>query len=637
MSTMSTEKHEFKTELKQLLDIIIHSLYSNKEIFLRELISNACDAIDKVRFESLTNADLLQGEDDWKIKLIPDPERGTLTISDNGIGMTKDELLENLGTIAKSGTQAFIENLKSADADQRPDLIGQFGVGFYSCLMVADRVDVVTRAAGEGTKGFRWSTDGQGEYSVEPEVKASRGTDVVLHLKDDDKEFLEEFRLRSIVKRYSDFVEHPITMDVEEEREEGDEKVKETVEKTLNSQKALWLKSPSEISEDDYNEFYRHVTHAFDEPLRTIHYTAEGMQEFTALVYIPSKKPFDFYHREPKSGLSLYIKRVFIMDDCEKLVPPYLRFAKGLVDSSDLPLNVSRELLQDNPMLSKMSGALTKKILSTLEEMKDKEGDDYLTFWKEFGPVLKEGVGNDFKNKDKLAELLLFQSTKTEGDAYRSLADYVNDMGGDQEEIYYLIGESRELLEKSPLLEAFREKDQEVLLLTDPIDEWMVPGLGEFREKKLKAIDRGTIEDDDEKSDERKKTEENFKGLFDCLQERIGDVKSVRVSDRLKESAAVLVSDDDDPGAHMERLMSKLGRDGEMPASKRILEMNAEHPAVKALKSLFDANPDDDRIATYGRLLYDQAVIAEGSTVKDPQAMAKRINELLARDAEKSE
>lgn len=631
--TQTTETHAFKTELKQLFDIIVHSLYSNKEVFLRELISNACDAIDKVRFEALTNADLLGDDDDFKIRLVADKEAGTLTIADNGIGMTRDQIVENLGTIAKSGTQAFIEQLREADAADRPELIGQFGVGFYSCLMVADKVTVVSRAAGDDAKAVEWSTDGQGSYTVGDVVKVGRGTDVILHLKADERDYLEPFRLQAIVKKYSDFVEHPIVMDVEREVGEGDDKKTEIVEETFNSQKALWLRPKSEISDEDYTEFYRHLTHHFDEPAKTIHYSAEGTQEFTALVYIPSQRPWDFFHTEPRSGLSLYIKRVFIMDDCDKLLPPYLRFAKGLVDSSDLPLNVSRELLQDNPLLTKIRGALTKRVLGALEEMKKENTEQYREFFKQFGVSLKEGVNHDFANKDRIADLLLFESSKTEPGEFTTLREYVDRSPVAQKEIYFLIGESRELLSASPLLERFKADDREVLFLTDPVDEWLVSGLGQYDEKPLKPIDRGTI-DDEEKSDADKEAEKEMAGLFEFLQGKIGDVKAVRVSDRLKESAAVLVSDEGDMGAHMERLMSKLGRGDDVPESKRILEMNASHPAVQAMKRLFDSNPGDERIETYGKLLYDQAVIAEGSKVTDPAGLAKRINALLARDAE---
>lgn len=633
---MATESHEFKTELKQLLDIIIHSLYSNREIFLRELVSNACDAVDKVRFESLTATDLLEGDDDWKIKITADKDAGTLTVSDNGIGMSQGEIMESLGTIARSGTQAFMTQLKDAEAKDRPELIGQFGVGFYASLMVADRVEVVSRRAGAGSDAVRWETEGQGTFTVEAAERASRGTDVILHLKDDAKEFLEPARIRSIVRRYSDFIEHPITMDREEEKEEDGEKVKTTVEDVLNSQKALWLRPKDEISDEDLKEFYHHVAHAFDDPLKTIHFAAEGTHEFTALMFLPGKRPFDLYMPDMKHGLQLYVKRVFIMDNCEKLLPPWLRFVKGVVDSSDLPLNVSRELLQENPLLDRIRGALVKKVLATLTEMKDEAPDDYLTFWREFGAVLKEGLTDFSADRDKMAELMLFDSTATDGETKVSLADYVQRMPVKQKDIYYLIGDDRARLAGSPYLEKCRAEGFEVLLLTDSVDEWAVNALGEYEGRKLTAVDRGDFEaDDEDESPEKKETEAKFEDLCKLLGDRIDEVKSVRLSSRLAESAACLVADEGDPGANMERLLKKMGRGEEMPEAKRILELNAAHPAVEALQALHKESPDDPRVEDYARLLYDQAVIAEGSTVKDPAAMARRINALLARDAGK--
>ena len=629
---MTAESHEFRTELKQLLDIIIHSLYSNKEIFLRELVSNACDAIDKVRFESLTHQDFIEGDDDWKIRIVPDRENNTLTVSDNGIGMTRDSIIEDLGTIARSGTQAFLERLKAADAGDRPDLIGQFGVGFYASLMVADRVTVLSRQAGDAGGGVRWETDGQGTFTVESAEKTGRGTEVILHLREEDREFLETWKIRQIIKKYSDFIEHPIVMDVEEEDEKKNKTVTETV---LNSKKALWLRPRSDITEEEYKEFYRHVSHNFDDPGKTIHYTAEGTHEFTALLFLPTRRPLDIFWPEAKIGLHLYIKRVFIMDQCEKLLPTWLRFMKGVVDSSDLPLNVSREMLQQNPLLDRIRAALVKKVVSTLEELKKEAPDDYLAFYKEFGAVVKEGLNDPATDREKLADLLLFESTRTEAGKMTSLEDYVEGMAEGQEHVYYLIGEKRGLIENSPYLETFKDRGQEVLLLTDTIDEWAIPGLGEYKGKKLKPVDRGALDTaggDDEKD---KEAEKKYQSLFEFLNDKIEGVKAVRLSRRLKESAACLVADEGDPGAHMERLMRQIGRSGEVPEARRILEVNPDHPAVQALQALFEASPEDDRIETYGRLLHDQAVLAEGSMVDDPQAMARRINLLLARDAGK--
>jgi molecular chaperone HtpG len=623
---MSSETLQFKTELKQLLHLITHSLYSHKDIFLRELISNASDAIDTIRFQSLTKLELAEDNTDWKIKLIPDEKNRTLTISDNGVGMSKDSIVENLGTIAKSGTRAFLENLKTADVKDRPELIGQFGVGFYSAFMVADKVTVVSRMAGPKNEGVRWVSDGQGDFSVETVDKETRGTDVILHLKEEDKEFLQPWRLREIVKKYSDFVEHPIVMDIEKEQDGK----KQTVEETLNSRKAIWLRPRSQITPQEYNDFYKHLSHDFQDPAKVIQYTAEGAIEFKALLYLPAHRPFDLLWWDGKRrGLQLYIQRVFIMDDCEALLPPYLRFVKGVVDSPDLPLNVSREILQQSAPLEKIKSNLVTKILRTLEEMKNEEYDAYVKFFKELGMVLKEGVSQDWTNREKIADVLLFESTKTEPGQFTTLGKYVLAMPADQKEIYFLIGESRELLENSPYLETFKSKGQEVLLLTDPVDEFVVQGLPEYKGKRLKAVDRGDL--DQAAVDEGKK--KAFQPLLDFMKEKLPEVKDVRLSHRLRESAACLVADEGEVSAHMERLMRKIGRGDELPESKRILEVNADHPAVAAMQQLFARDAKDERLEKYSRLLYDQAVIAEGSKVKDPAAFAQRINELVAKDA----
>ncbi|MEI6235076.1 MAG: molecular chaperone HtpG [Planctomycetota bacterium] len=620
---MSAETLQFKTELKQILHIIVHSLYSHKDIFLRELVSNASDAIDKVRFESLTNHDLIEGDSNWKIKLIPNKEAGTLTISDNGIGMTREELVENLGTVAKSGTKAFIEALKNADAKDRPDLIGQFGVGFYSSFMAADTVSVVSKAAGKPAS--KWTSNGEGEFTIEDAERAGRGTDITLHLKADSREFIEEWTLREVVKKYSDYVEHPITMDVQKTGEKEEDR--QIVEETINSQKAIWLKRKSEVTAEEHTEFYKHLSHDFEAPAKTIQYSPEGIIEFKALLYIPAKRPMDFMWAEAKRGLSLYIRRVLIMDNCEKLLPPYLRFVKGVVDAAELPLNVSREILQDSPLLEKIKTNLTNKVLSTLDEMKNKEIDVYTGFYKELGVVLKEGISSDWGNREKIADLLLYESTKTEPGKLISLAKYVEGMTEGQEEIYYLIGESRELIEQSPHIEALKAQGREVLLMTEPIDEFGVEALGEYKGKKLKAADKGapTVNVDEQKK-------EKYKSLLDVLKTRIADVKEVRLSTRLKDSAACLVADDGDMSSHMERLMKRMGR-ADAPESKRVLELNPDHPAIEALQSVFTKDATDARIETYGRILYDQALIAEGSKIKDSIAFAKRINELLAKDA----
>ena len=621
-TTTAPERMEFRTELKQILDIIIHSLYTHSEIFLRELISNAADAIDKIRFESLTNPGILEGNSNWKIKLIPDKERGTLTISDNGVGMSRETIVDNLGTIARSGTRQFLENLKKVDAQNRPDLIGQFGVGFYSAFMVADRVTVLSRTAGSKSDGVKWESDGQGAFTIEPIEKESRGTDVILHLRDDAKEFLDEWRLREVVKKYSDFIEHPVVMDVER----GEDEKKSTEEQTLNSRKAIWLRPKSEVKPEEYNEFYKQISRDLEEPATTIHFAAEGTMEFRALLYLPKHKPFDFYWREAKAGLQLYVRRVLIMPECEQLLPTYLRFVKGVVDSSDLPLNVSRETLQHNPILPRIKSNVVNRIFKTLEEMKSGEYEKYLEFYGEFGNVLKEGVTQDWTNKDRIADLLLFESTKTEPGKYTTLAKYVESMPADQTEIHYLIGESREMLEHSPYLESFKAAGQEVLLLTDTIDEFVVHHLGAYKDKKLKAVDRAAA--DAPKDDEQTA---QFKPLLEVLKQRLAEVKDVRLSTRLKESAAVLVADEHGPSAHFERLMERAGRKEELiGATKRILELNPTHPAVQSLRKLHETKPDDPKVETFARLLHDQAVIAEGSKIKDPAAFARRINDLMS-------
>jgi molecular chaperone HtpG len=623
------EKLEFRTELKQLLHIITHSLYSNKEIFLRELISNASDAINKLKFDSLQHEDLLEGDKDWKVRIALDNEAGTLTVSDNGIGLSRDEAVENLGTIAKSGTRAFLENVKNSAAGVTPELIGQFGVGFYSSFMVADRVTVVSRRAGlPPDQAVRWSSDGQGDFTVETVTRSGRGTDVTLHLKADEKDFLTEYRLRGIVKKFSDFIEHPVVMEVE--RGEGDDKKK--ADETLNARKAIWLRPRSENTPQEYAEFYKQLTGDLEEPAKVIHYSAEGAQEFRVLVFIPARRPFELQWGDYKAGLRLYVQRVMIMDRCEELLPSYLRFVRGVVDSSDLPLNISRELLQQNPLLDKMRSNVVRSVLKALEEMKAEEYDKYVAFYKELGEILKEGLGRDWDNRQRLADLLLFESAKTPAGKYTTLAQYVEAMPAEQKDVWYLTGESRELLEHSPYLEAFRARGQDVLFLTDPVDEFALPQLGEYKGKRLKAADHGELDAD---KDEQKKHEQargQYQKLFEHLKGKLPEVADVRLSGRLTESAACLVADAGAMSAHLERLMQRWGRDVGA-AGKRVLELNGEHPAVQALQGLYEKSPDDPRVEDYARLLYDQAVIAEGSKVKDATAFARRINELLVKGA----
>ncbi|MFM8271408.1 MAG: molecular chaperone HtpG [Gemmata sp.] len=630
---MPAETLEFKAELKQLLHLITHSLYSDREIFLRELISNASDAINKVRFDALANADKLEGNTDWKIKLTPNPEAKTLTISDNGIGMTRQDVIDNLGTVAQSGTKAFLAAAKQAGkTGEAPGLIGQFGVGFYSAFMVADTVTVVTRAAGSPAEGTKWESDGQGAYTLEGAEKATRGTDVILHLKDDAKDFLDQWRLRQLVRKFSDFLEHPVVMDVEKEVGEGDEKNKEVAEETLNSRKAIWLRAKSEVKPEEYDEFYKSLAHDTEAPADVIHYAAEGKTEFKVLCFVPAKKPWGFDYEEPVAGLRLYVQRVLIMDRCEQVLPTYLRFVKGAVDSSDLPLNVSRELLQQNPLLDTIQKSVVKNVLDALAGMKNIEPEKYLSFYKAFGTVLKEGLTRDWSNREKVADLLLFESANTEAGKRTTLADYVAKMPDGQADIAYLIGESAEQLRHSPYLEAFKANGQDVLLLTDPIDEFAVPQLGTYKGKKLVAADRaeatgaGEVRQDDK---------DRFAALLAALKEKLPEAADVRLTTRLTESAACLVADGHGVSAHMERLMERMGRDA--GPVKRVLELNPKHATVEALRALHEKNAGDPRFESYARLLYEQAVIAEGSKVSDPVAFARRVNDLIVRDALASE
>jgi molecular chaperone HtpG len=630
---MSTETMQFQTEQKQLMEIIIHSLYSHKEVFLRELISNACDAIDKVRFESLTNADLLENNEEWKIKLIADKEKGTLTISDNGIGMNRESIIDNLGTIARSGTKAFLHNLKEAKKENTPDLIGQFGVGFYASFMVADRVVVTSRLAGdEKGNAISWESTGEGEYTLTDCNKDGRGTDITLYLREDDKEFLDEYRLRQVIKQYSDFVEHPICLDVEREEGEGEEKQKVVKEEVLNSQKALWLRNRSEVSDEEYEEFYKHISHDFQKPNRWIHYSAEGTLEFKALLYLPSKRPFEMFSSEsPKSSLHLYVRRVQIVNDCDKLLPPYLRFVKGVVDSADLPLNVSREMLQHNRLLEKIQNNLVSKVLSELEKMKNNDQEEYKTLYKEFGGYIKEGINSDFTNRDRLAELLMFESTTTENGQYTTLAQYLDAMPEEQKEIFYLAGDSRATLEKSPVLEVFKARGQEVLLLTEPIDDWTVQALGKYKEKEFKAVDKGEIEANEEEKKALEEKKDAFKEFLEWANNKLEDVKDVRLTNRLSDSACCLVADESDMSAHMERVMQKIGQEDALPSSLRILEINPEHPAIKSTLELYTNDSASSEASDYLQLLYAQAVLSEGSVLKDPAEFSTRLNRILAR------
>jgi molecular chaperone HtpG len=628
MTETTPERREFKTELQQMLHLITHSLYSHKEIFLRELLSNASDAIDKIRFNSLQNAEQVEADRDWKIKLTVDKTAGTLTVSDNGIGMSREAVIENLGTIARSGTRAFLDSLKAADAATRPDLIGQFGVGFYSAFMVADQVTVVSRAAG-ATEAVRWVSDGLGEFTVEAASRAGRGTDVTVHFKDEEKEFLEPFRLRSIVKQFSDFIEHPIVMDGEP-AETG----AAPAEETLNSRKALWLRSKSDVTAEEHTAFYRQVANAFDEPVKVIHYVAEGALEFRALLYIPRTKGFDLQFAEAKTGPKLYINRVQIMDHCEQLLPPYLRFVKGVVDCPDLPLNVSREVIQHSPLLEKIQKSLVKNVLSALDDLKTSDLETYTAVFGELGGILKEGLARDWDHRAQIADLLLFQSLKTEAGKVTTLAQYVEAMPAEQTDIYYLAGEQRAVLEHSPALEVFRHRGWDVLLLTEPIDEFVFPSLADYQGKALKAADRSAPELPVEDLKQAEEAGGVFQPLLQVIKSSLAELKDVRLSRRLKESAACLVADEGDLGANMERLLQKMGRtDAVGGPAQRILELNPDHPTVQALLHLYQADPADPRVGSYSHLLHAEAVLAEGSKLADPSAFNQRINELIAKDA----
>ncbi len=645
-----SNQHEFKTEVKQMLDLVIHSLYSNKEIFLREIISNASDAIDRCRFESLKDASLLENDPDWKIKLIVDKDARTLTIRDNGIGMSADEVEKNIGTVANSGTKHFLENLKGNKEELPPELIGQFGVGFYSAFMVADEVTLITRHAGaDKSQGSRWVSKGDGFYTLDAVEKETRGTDVILHLKEDETEFLEEWRLRKIVKKYSDFVEHPIVMDCEHQESVLDADGKQVLdadgkpvppktvlkEDTLNSQQAIWLRSKSEVKPEEYNEFYKHLSHDFQEPFETLHWSVEGQAEFKALVYIPQKPLWDMLVQEnTPHGIQLYVHRVFITDACEQLLPRYLRFLRGVVDSADLPLNVSREMLQEARALTIIRKNIIKKTLDTLADLQKNAPERYETFYENFGAILKEGLREDFENSEKIQNLLLFHSTALEDKQRTTLADYVKRMPEGQTEIYYLTAEALANAKNSPRLEAFRKKGYEVLLLTDTVDEFVIPSLDNYQGKHLRDISKGEV--DLESAEEKKAHEAEEKAaqeanapLLARLKELLKDkVEEVRLSRRLTDSACCLVDPEWALSPQMQRMMKALKQ--EVPDTKQILEINADHPLVVALRELLAKDEKDPRLEEGAKLLFDAACLMENQPVEDPLAFAKQVTKLMA-------
>jgi molecular chaperone HtpG len=632
---MTTEKLEFKTEVKQLLDLMVHSLYSHKEVFLRELISNASDAIDRARYESLTDRDILENGSSWKIKIIADKDGGMLTISDNGIGMDHNEIIEALGTIAHSGTKEFLTALQSKEAKDNPELIGQFGVGFYSSFMVADKITVLSRKAGrQDKKGVQWESTGDGTYTVSDIEKETKGTDVILHVRDDEKQYLQQWEVESVIKRYSDFIEHPIVMDVEKEIDselKKGEKVKITEEKTLNSMKALWLKDKSELTSDEYNEFYKHISHDFTPPAKVIHYKAEGTSEFTALLYIPSRAPVNILYKDYKMGPTLYVKRVQIMDHCEELIPQYLRFVKGVVDSSDLPLNVSREILQHNRQMEIMKTSIAKKVLDTLADMKNDDYENYMKIHGEFGRILKEGVHFDFSKRETIADLLLFPSSKTEESKLTTLKEYVENMKEGQEEIYYIVATTLYEALRSPYLEAFRKKDYEVLVFLDDIDDFIFSGF-EYKSKKMKSITKGDMALNKEEKEEKEKAQKKYEKFIDLVKDILkDDVKDVRLSGRLTDTVCCLVTDEGDLDPQMEKLLKSMGQ--ELPPMKRVLEMNPTHPLFASMNTLFEKDKKSTTLAEYVWLLYDQALVLEGSKPKDPGAFSKLISRLMVDNA----
>lgn len=617
------ETRRFETEVKQLLHLMVHSLYSNKEIFLRELISNAADASDKLRFSALSNPELMAGDNDIRVRLLVDKEAGTLTISDNGIGMTRDEAITHLGTIAKSGTAEFLSKL-SGDQKKDSQLIGQFGVGFYSGFIVADRITVRTRAAGAPpAESVQWESAGDGEFSIENINKESRGTDVILHLKAEEKEFLEPWRLRSLVHKYSEHIAIPVQLP------KMDEEGKPTAEfESANKATALWTRGKSDISDDEYKEFYKHIAHDFEDPMTWAHNRVEGKHEYTSLFYIPGRAPFDLWNRDRPRGVKLYVKRVFIMDDAEQFLPVYLRFVRGVLDSNDLPLNVSREILQDSSVTDALRKQSVKRVLSMLDELA-KDAEKYQTFWEEFGQALKEGLGEDFSNKEAISKLLRFSSTHNEGSTQNvDLKSYVERMKPNQTSIYYISAESYQAAKNSPHLEIFRKKGIEVLLFTDRIDEWMLSHLTDFDGKPLVSVSRGELDlgalETDTDKEIQKKIEENAKGLVERIQAALGEqVKEVRVTHRLTDSPACVVGEKHDMGSHMARLLKQVGQ--EAPSFKPIFEINPEHGLIKRL----DTEQDEARFKELTALLFDQARLAESGQLEDPASYVNRVNAML--------
>jgi len=625
------EHLNFQTEAKQLLKLMIHSLYSNKEIVMRELISNASDAADKLRFEGLINASLYESDSELKIRISYDSEARTITITDNGIGMSRQEVIDHIGTIAKSGTREFFDSL-TGDQAKDAHLIGQFGVGFYSAFIIADKVTLNTRRAGlTAEQGVRWESAGEGDYTLEAIVKPTRGTEITLHLREDEDEFLNGMRLRNIIRKYSDHITLPIVMKKEEWSHEDKKNQIIDEDETINQASALWARSKNDITDEQYQEFYKHVAHDFEPPLAYLHAKVEGKQEYTQLLYIPSRAPFDLFDRDHRRGVKLYVQRVFIMDDAEKLLPNYLRFIRGVIDSNDLPLNVSREILQESKDIDSIRAGVVKKVLGLIEDLANNEDDaenqKFKTFYREFGQVLKEGVGEDFANRDRIAKLLRFVTTQSDSDEPSiALNTYIQRMKDGQEKIYYVTADSLKAARSSPHLEVFRKKNIEVLLLSDRIDEWLVTNLSEFEGKSLQSVakgglDLGNLEDDAEK-EEQKKEADAYQELIEKMKTTLSEqVKDVRVTFRLTESPACLVADTYDMGGNLERLLKSAGQ--KIQHAKPILEINPHHPMIQRLKS------EEENFTDWSHLLFDQALLAEGGQLEDPVAFVKRLNELL--------
>jgi molecular chaperone HtpG len=631
--TTPKETRAFQTEVKQLLQLMIHSLYSNREIFLRELISNASDAADKLRFEAVTTPALYETDPDLKIRVSFDKDAGTLTITDNGIGMSRDEVITNIGTIAKSGTKEFFSRL-SGDQQKDAHLIGQFGVGFYSAFIVADRVSLSTRRAGTPAgEATRWESTGDGEFSLESIERSARGTEIVLHLKDDAKDFLDDWRLKSIIRKYSDHIQLPIVMKKSEWDAEAKQQVVRDEDETINQASAIWTRPKSDITDEQYQEFYKHVSHDWQPALAWSHAKVEGRQEYTELLYIPSQAPFDMFDRERKHGLKLYVRRVFIMEDAEQLLPRYLRFVKGVVDSNDLPLNVSREILQQSRDVDAIRSGCVKKVLGLLDDLAGSENsedkDKYAKFWSAFGRVFKEGMGEDFANKERIAKLARFSSTHNSGDEQTvSFADYVSRMKHGQEKIYYVTADSLSAARNSPHLEVFKKKGIEVLLLTEPVDEWWLGSLNEFEGKTLQSVakgdlDLGALADEAEKK-ETEKTNDEFKPVLEKIQSVLAEkIKQVRVTNRLTESPACLVVDENELSGNLERMLKAAGQ--KVGAVKPILEINPSHPLVVKLK----ADLESASFSDLSLILFEQSLLAEGGQLDDPAGFVKRVNQFM--------